>query len=136
MCTQGGAIMRTDYNACRSTKTRKHENTKTRPFRGFVLSWFRANHAGLLVAVACAGVLRAEAQGNRARLAAAFPAVDRVFQQFAEQSHVPGAAWGIIVDGELAHAGAFGFRDVAAKATVDADTVFRIASMTKSFTAM
>ena len=32
--------------------------------------------------------------------------------------------------------GATGFRDVAAKAPVDADTVFRIASMTKSFTAM
>jgi CubicO group peptidase (beta-lactamase class C family) len=49
---------------------------------------------------------------------------------------VPGAAWGIIADGALAHTGAAGFRDLAAKAPVDADTVFRIASMTKSFTAM
>jgi len=49
---------------------------------------------------------------------------------------VPGAAWGIIVDGELAHSGATGFRDIASKSSVDADTVFRIASMTKSFTAM
>ena len=57
-------------------------------------------------------------------------------RDFARAAHVPGAAWGIVVDGELAHAGATGLRDVAAKAPVDADTVFRIASMTKSFTAM
>ena len=50
--------------------------------------------------------------------------------------HAPGAAWGIVIDGELAHLGVTGVRDVAAKAPVDADTVFRIASMTKSFTAM
>ena len=50
--------------------------------------------------------------------------------------HAPGAAWGIVIDGELAHQGTMGVRDVASKAPVDADTVFRIASMTKSFTAM
>jgi CubicO group peptidase (beta-lactamase class C family) len=76
------------------------------------------------------------AQADRAKLATAFAEVDRLFTEFATQQHVPGAAWGIVVDGELAHAGATGFRDIAAKAPVDADTVFRIASMTKSFTAM
>jgi CubicO group peptidase (beta-lactamase class C family) len=76
------------------------------------------------------------AQQDRAKLAAAFADIDRLFTEFTTQQHVPGAAWGIIVDGELAHAGATGFRDVASKAPVDADTVFRIASMTKSFTAM
>jgi len=76
------------------------------------------------------------AQADRAKLAAAFADVDRLFTEFAVQSHVPGAAWGIIVDGEPAHIGATGVRDVATKAPVDADTVFRIASMTKSFTAM
>ena len=73
---------------------------------------------------------------RRAKLATAFDDVDRLFRDFVERSHVPGAAWGIVIDGELAHAGAAGFRDVNLKATVDADTVFRIASMTKSFTAM
>ena len=73
---------------------------------------------------------------RRAKLAGAYAEVDRVFRAFAERTHVPGAAWGVIVDGELAHAGSTGFRDVAAKVSVDADTVFRIASMTKSFTAM
>jgi CubicO group peptidase (beta-lactamase class C family) len=73
---------------------------------------------------------------RRAKLASAFEDVDRLLRTFAERSHVPGAAWGIVIDGELAHAGASGYRDVASKAPVDADTVFRIASMTKSFTAM
>src|SRR6267143_129918 len=77
-----------------------------------------------------------DAQADRTKLASAFAEVDRLFSEFTTQQHVPGAAWGIVVDGELAHAGAAGFRDVASKSPVDADTVFRIASMTKSFTAM
>jgi CubicO group peptidase (beta-lactamase class C family) len=68
--------------------------------------------------------------------AAAFPEIDRLFREFAAQTHVPGAAWGIVLDGELAHAAATGMRDIQTKAPVDADTVFRIASMTKSFTAV
>jgi CubicO group peptidase (beta-lactamase class C family) len=78
----------------------------------------------------------ASAQADRAKLAAAFADVDRLFTDFATAQHVPGAAWGIVVDGELAHAGTTGFRDVPSKSPVTADTVFRIASMTKSFTAM
>jgi len=69
-------------------------------------------------------------------LAAGFAEVDRQLAEYAAQAHAPGAAWGVIVDGRLAHTGVTGYRDVAARAPVDADTVFRIASMTKSFTAM
>jgi len=76
------------------------------------------------------------AQSDETRLATAFADVDRLFTEFATQAHVPGAAWGIVVRDVLVHSGATGFRDVGAKAPVDADTVFRIASMTKSFTAM
>jgi CubicO group peptidase (beta-lactamase class C family) len=75
-------------------------------------------------------------QPDRERLASAFAEIDQRFREFTVQGHVPGAAWGIVIDGHLAHTGAAGFRDVATKAPVDADTVFRIASMTKSFTAM
>jgi CubicO group peptidase (beta-lactamase class C family) len=78
----------------------------------------------------------ASAQADRAKLAAAFADVDRLFTDFAIQQHVPGAAWAIVVDGELAHAGSTGVRDVPSKSPVTPDTVFRIASMTKSFTAM
>ena len=73
---------------------------------------------------------------RRARLESAFGDIDRQFTDFTKTAHVPGAAWGVIIDGELAHSGAAGVRDVISNAPVDADTVFRIASMTKSFTAM
>ena len=76
------------------------------------------------------------AQSDRAKLEPGFTEVDRLFIDFVKQSHVPGASWGIVVDGQLAHASSYGFRDVGAMAPVDTDTVFRIASMTKSFTAM
>jgi CubicO group peptidase (beta-lactamase class C family) len=71
-----------------------------------------------------------------AKLESAFPEIDQLFRAFAERLHVPGIAYGIIIDGRLAHTGALGYRDATTKAPVDADTVFRIASMTKSFTAL
>ena len=76
------------------------------------------------------------AADRRAKLESAFGDIDRLFADFARTAHVPGAAWGIVIDGELAHTGAAGVRDIVSNAPVDADTVFRIASMTKSFTAM
>jgi CubicO group peptidase (beta-lactamase class C family) len=95
------------------------------------------------VALFCVMAVPAAAQparfadpNRRTKLASAFPEIDRLFQEFAARNHVPGAAWGLVVDGELIHSGAAGVRDIASKAPVDADTVFRIASMTKSFTAM
>ena len=42
----------------------------------------------------------------------------------------------MVVDGKLVHVGTAGVRDVSTNAPVTADTLFRIASMTKSFTAM
>ena len=70
------------------------------------------------------------------KFASTFAAIDSAFRAHAEREHMPGAAWGIIIDGKLAHVGTFGVRDAATGARVDANSVFRIASMTKSFTAM
>ena len=79
---------------------------------------------------------RFEDPGRRTKLAAAFPEIERIFAEAVEKQHMPGAAMGIVIDGELVFTRGFGVRDIAAKAPVDADTVFRIASMTKSFTAV
>jgi CubicO group peptidase (beta-lactamase class C family) len=73
---------------------------------------------------------------RRAKLATAFAAVDAIFTDFTTRSRVPGAAWGIVIDGELAHSGATGYRELETKSPATVDSVFRIASMTKSFTAM
>ncbi|MCA9737627.1 MAG: beta-lactamase family protein, partial [Gemmatimonadetes bacterium] len=69
------------------------------------------------------------------KLSSAFPDIDRIFREFTEREHVPGAIWGIVIDGALAHVGTTGFRDLETQAPVEPTTVFRIASMTKSFTA-
>src|SRR4030095_14681684 len=71
-----------------------------------------------------------------ARLSSIFGDIDRAFREHAQREHIPGAVWAIVIDGRVAHIGATGFRDVASKSPVDSGTVFRIASMTKSFTAM
>jgi CubicO group peptidase (beta-lactamase class C family) len=73
---------------------------------------------------------------RREKLATAFPDIDRLVRAFMAERHVPGAAWGIVIDGELAHLGVSGHREVPSKSPVTRDSVFRIASMTKSFTAM
>jgi len=49
---------------------------------------------------------------------------------------MPGAVVGILIDGELAWVKPAGVRELDSRAPVTQDTVFRIASMTKSFTAL
>jgi len=73
---------------------------------------------------------------RREQLATAFPEIDERVRTFLAREKVPGAAWGVVIDGQLVHVGVEGLRDVASQAPVQRDTVFRIASMTKSFTAM
>lgn len=61
--------------------------------------------------------------------------VDRLAEAFFANEAIPGIAFGLIADGRLAHAAGLGARVVGLDARPDADSVFRIASMTKSFTA-
>ncbi len=77
------------------------------------------------------------ADPERARkLATAFPEIEQLFNKWFADRHVPGAVLGIIVDGELVWVKSNGVRETRDRAPVAADTVFRIASMTKSFTAL
>src|SRR5687768_16567184 len=71
---------------------------------------------------------------RKQKLAAAFPEIEKLFKVSAER--MPGAVMGIIVDGELAWVKVAGVRETEKKSPVTPETVFRIASMTKSFTAM
>ena len=61
---------------------------------------------------------------------------DHFFEEFYLDEHVPGLVFGIVVDGRLVHVGAFGVQDLVSRRPVTADTLFRIASMTKAFTAL
>jgi CubicO group peptidase (beta-lactamase class C family) len=64
-----------------------------------------------------------------------FDQIDAVAERFAGNGRQPGFAYGIVIDGELAHVAGLGERVLGTGQVPDADTVFRIASMSKSFTA-
>ena len=79
------------------------------------------------------------ASGQQAPLsadAATLAAIDRVMENYRLDEHVPGMVWGVVQDGRLVHAKGVGVQDVQAKRPVTSETLFRIASMTKSFTAL
>jgi len=67
---------------------------------------------------------------------AAMPVLDKIFKDFATVNQLPGYAYGLVVDGKLIHTAISGFTDMEKKIPVSTRSAFRIASMTKSFTAM
>lgn len=68
------------------------------------------------------------------RVCSDFPAADAVVSDYFDRGGQPAIACGIVRDGALVHFAGFGERVLRGPAP-DADTVFRIASMSKSFTA-
>ena len=68
--------------------------------------------------------------------AAVFAEVDRTMENYRLDAHIPGMVWGIVQDGRLVHVKGAGVQDMDTKRPVNADTLFRIASMTKAFTAL
>ena len=65
-----------------------------------------------------------------------FPAIEKIYKDHAAKNHFPGIAFGIVVDGKLVFAGNDGYTDIDKKTPVTSQSLFRIASMSKSFTAM
>lgn len=65
-----------------------------------------------------------------------FPAIDDMYKQHAKETGYPGYAYGIVLYGQLIHAGSGGFIDIDKRTPATPQSMFRIASMTKSFTAM
>jgi CubicO group peptidase (beta-lactamase class C family) len=73
---------------------------------------------------------------RKEKILALVPRIDAHYSEQAASKHYPGLAVGIVVDGQLVWSKGYGVRDVASKQPVDADTLFRLASVTKSFTAI
>jgi D-alanyl-D-alanine-carboxypeptidase/D-alanyl-D-alanine-endopeptidase len=67
---------------------------------------------------------------------AVFAGIDRSMENYRLDAHIPGMVWGIVQDGRLVHVKGAGVQDVDTKRPVTPDTLFRIASMTKAFTAL
>jgi CubicO group peptidase (beta-lactamase class C family) len=70
------------------------------------------------------------------KVAAVAADIRKIYADFAADKHVPGLVWGIVLDGQLVQTGATGYADLNKKIFVGKSTGFRIASMSKSFTAM
>ena len=70
------------------------------------------------------------------RVKSVLPEFDQIFAAIAAERHIPGLVYGIMLDGTLVHHSAIGFADVDQKIPAARDVRFRIASMTKSFTAL
>ncbi len=62
--------------------------------------------------------------------------VDALFKQYAEEKKLPGVAYGVMYNGRLIHSKGIGLSQITSKIPASPQSVFRIASMSKSFTAM
>ncbi len=70
------------------------------------------------------------------KLETAFPVIEKIYRERAAKYHYPGVTFGVVVDGKLVYSGGFGYTNVAKNIPATAQSLFRIASMTKSITAM
>ncbi|MBP8062838.1 MAG: beta-lactamase family protein [Brevundimonas sp.] len=65
----------------------------------------------------------------------AIPVIDATFDRWQAAAHAPGLVYGVVQDGRIIHLRTAGVRTVDGPA-VEPDTLFRIASMSKAFTAL
>ena len=64
------------------------------------------------------------------------PELDRIFERYMEEAHVPGLVFGVVRDGRIAYLRTMGVQDLTSRRPVTWDSLFRIASMSKAFTAI
>ena len=82
------------------------------------------------------GVVLSASQPGAAEASAAFAAIDRTFEEYQLDQHVPGLVYGVVMGGRLVYVKGAGVQDLDARRPVTPETLFRIASMTKSLTAL
>ena len=68
--------------------------------------------------------------------AAVLKAIDRSVEEWRLDAHVPGLVYGVVKDGRLIAVRGLGVQDVVTQRAVTADSLFRIRSMSKAFTAL
>ena len=73
---------------------------------------------------------------RKARIVEIAPIIHDMIEKHTLEHHIPGMAYGIVVDEDLVVASATGKIDLKKDVTSNTNSSFRIASMTKSFTAM
>lgn len=77
------------------------------------------------------------ADPNRsAKIEAAFAVIDSMYKKHAADNHFPAISFGLVVDGQLVYKNSYGYTDLEKKIPATSSSLFRIASMSKSFTCM
>jgi CubicO group peptidase (beta-lactamase class C family) len=80
--------------------------------------------------------LSADDQTTSAMAPEPYAAIDDIFRDFSLDAHIPGLVYGIVAGGKLVHVRTYGVQDLETQTPVTPDSLFRIASMTKAFTAL
>ena len=92
---------------------------------------------GLFLAASMAVPLPASAQSAAPKtLDQLTPEIDALFAKYQAEQHIPGLVYGVVKDGRLAYVKGIGVQSLTDKRPVTPDSLFRIASMTKAFTAL
>ena len=94
--------------------------------------------SSILILLITAGQGSAFAADNDriSRIQSTATAVEQLFEAHAFENHLPGLSYGVVAGGELVLSGSFGYSNLEEKIPADTRTMFRIASMSKSFTAL
>ena len=92
---------------------------------------------GLFLAASIAVPLPASAQSAAPKtLDQLTPEIDALFAKYQAEQHIPGLVYGVVKDGRLAYVKGIGVQSLTDKSPATPDSLFRIASMTKAFTAL
>jgi CubicO group peptidase (beta-lactamase class C family) len=62
--------------------------------------------------------------------------IDAIVQRYMQDAHVPGLVYGIVRHSRVEHIGTMGLQELEARRPITSGTLFRIASMSKAFTAL
>ncbi|MCA0249971.1 MAG: serine hydrolase [Proteobacteria bacterium] len=101
-----------------------------KPSRRTLLAGVAATLASPLVAPLIVSPLRAET-ATKEKVAAALPKLEALAQQIVDKKLVPGLSIAVVHDDKPVYLKGFGLRQAGKPETVDADTVFQLASLSK-----
>ncbi len=94
------------------------------------------NILGMIVVLLFAATPAAAQEPTPQTLDQLAPEIDALFAKFQADQHVPGVVYGVVKDGKLGYVKGLGVQNITDKRGVTPDSLFRIASMTKAFTAL
>src|SRR4249919_1190322 len=61
--------------------------------------------------------------GRMEKIMQAFPIIDKIFKDYADSNHLPGVAYGLVVDGKLIYKNNLGYTDTEKKIPVTSSSL-------------